>query len=589
MSTNSGSGDSDLGARLEQHLTGVGGRATIRPATVATAVGRARQRQRRRTAMVAGGSIVVVVCAVAAVTVGHRPTSVVTNDPPITTATPDTATPDTATPDTATPDTATPDTAAPDGTASASPGTGAEAATLSAPDGIDPMVWSGDSTFGWTTTGTGLDPSTVFVSDDGISWRTVATDPELSVTAGDRDDDGVLRLVGTPLDAAHTGDVRLTTSTDDGSSWSRVDLPLGLGPVWADPALSARTFATVGGRDGTAVVAITTDVGLGDLAARLGPDDLGTVIDVTSDGVLVPDRTIPWSELGVAPDAVPLMGRHVRLFTVLPDGTVLDAAESGLQVAERDVATVIADDEGFVVVGNRTTDVTITTFWASTDGRTWKTSASTEQSVLPIGRVGTALVSMTNRMSTSTDGATWSPYDLDGALGSTGFARWTPQGAAIRDGQLVVVVLADGSQGTASVVKDGIRIDVSSNLDTTFSDAATGEHLGGNVGGVNDGPVRTVGATFELLDDAGNVRVSFSLEEATAAIATIVDRADAWAIASTADLEHWVTTDITDLMPAPDAIAMRVDIVGGRPTVTAAAVGLNGPTAPYTVIRADGG
>jgi hypothetical protein len=578
MSTNTP--DAELFERLERHLAMQGDRATVRPGTVRAAAARAQQRQRRRTTLVAASSIVIVVGLVAAVSVARRPTTVVTEIPPAPTAIPDTTTPDTTTPGTTTPGTTTPGPTTPATSQPAESVPALEATTSLLPPGVDPFSWISEGTIAYTVSdGT----STVYVSDDGATWRPAASDPGLAIVDADRDTDGVIRLAGTP-DGSDGGSLRLMTSTDDGESWSSVDLPIDLGPAAADPLLSARTTAVVGGRDGTSVVATNTTVGVADLVALVGEDVMMTARDVNSTGVVLTDRTIPWTDLGISPEAAAYIGERSNIFTVLPDGRVLDGAATGFPFDPQQFGRVIADDDGFLVVGYRSSDVTVTTTWASGDGRSWSVVGATELDVSPIGRFGPTLVSVSGQLSTSTDGASWIPYDLGRAVGGNGFARWTTMGAHLRDGQLAVVLFADGAQGIARVVKDGVRAEISPNLDTTFVDDVTGEYLGGNVGGVSDGPVRTVGATFELLDGAGEVRVSITLQEATEALAGVVAGADAWAIATTTDLENWDVTDITASAPTPHAQFLGITIVDGRPTVTLAARSEN-PGPPYTVIR----
>jgi hypothetical protein len=536
--------------RLERHLDHMSDDVRLRSSSVATAVARARQRQRRRNVAAAGTSLVAVVAAIATVAIvqqpGPRPADGDRNGTTITSETTigsETIVP----PSTAaeTEPTTTPTTESATAPSPAPPDAAADAVELIAPDGADPSTWVFGPRIAWDREAA-IGTPRVFVSDDAVVWRPVASVPLARLWGGERDDEGVLRLVGST--AGDAASVVLATSTDDGGSWSTTDLPIDLGPGLdaSDPGGVSFVSATLASADGTTVIAVSG------------------------------------------------AGYRRFLLTVLADGSVIDAADTGLDLdaqlplveATQFVSVGLADDAGFVAVGGFSSDVTRLTFWTSGDGRTWTESGTTEQSVGLVGRIGDRFVSAASPLSASADLITWDPLPPISVDPETP-AVWTPTLATIRDGRLAVLLFAEGTQPVASFVKDGILVRIAANLDTTFFDETTGEYLGGFVGNVYDGPVRTVGASFELLDEAGEVRVSVSLDEATAAlqgVTDVEDPPDRWAIATTSDLSTWSVDEITGLLPER-AGALALDIVGDRAAATMAVLGDSGFGLPLTVIR----
>ncbi len=282
----------------------------------------------------------------------------------------------------------------------------------------------------------------LYRSSDGTTWKQVGLGPDYVADFAARD--GVLYSIGTsPGATADASRLRVSSSSDQGASWSATDVPIDFHPPASDVRLDVQRSAFVArGADATVVAASTSfmpdpsKLGKGPLSYSFGPNGI-EILDLAKCKQLqsvmpeadaaggpkcadpsIPKQTKPWSELGISdPAALQQSGLAIstdnrtwrQVTNPLTDGIA--------------VQSVRATANGFILVGHAgfmRSDNAVEMF-TSPDGEHWSPvaapagmslSAASGDSVIARNFTQPAVVALSND-----GGASWSTTEL-GSLGA---------------------------------------------------------------------------------------------------------------------------------------------------------------------------
>ncbi len=470
-----------------------------------------------------------------------------------------------------------------------------DAATSSALDFMS-SSYNDRGTLGWTYNESSPSDwvSSVFISDDGIAWTATPTSPGLSVVGGIDTTDGI-HVVGYASSAdPDAGKVFVATSQDRGATWRRDPLPFDLSPAWDSDSLSVRLYpsemASVGG---TIVVAIQPmsmllPSALGDSMYTSGfvylDDGVGVLRSCDGcpvggplseyDGADI-ERIISWEELGVTDGGEALLHATPSVHVSGPDGyrevEVPFAEEpSGFWLSST-LTSILAVEQRIepAPVGLLSAPARL---YESTDGRSWRLVGEAPLQTGRAGRidgryvvVGAGLETGDTGIASSADGVSWTIHPLPpDPSGET----WGPfyDMAAFDDDTLAIAGFEMLEPPELRLTENGVTMIFDAGLnDMLFIDDATGVEIASARDEERYGPVRLDdGPTLSVLDDAGEVRAQFSLEEATAAMQATPGPVPRVAIYTTNDLTTWSRTILNDVVTDSNVTLNAVDLVDDR-------------------------
>ncbi len=535
--------DPVLRTRVGEHLTYLAATADVRRTPVEAIARRAATRRRRQRMAGATGAVAVVVGAtVTALLALSSPRTIAPEDAPPTVDVP-------ATTDPGSTPTSTPESAG-NGSEPTTPTTSIDTTTTIVPslqiegagarwgrvpvdataefvlDESESIVFDSDADVTWTVDADPEVVATLWLTDDGIAWRAAASTPALEPVAVVRDGP-VIDVAGWTVAPLPPG-FQVATTADGGATWSSrtVPLPDGVRPLVTSDAASV-DLARLGG---TVVVTVP------DLVEGDGLDDPQMFAAVDGDAfvrVVLPAELDPQGTLGLELGAGALLA------------TSFDTADLTWHLLR------------------------------STDGVTWARLGVLPYSQGQVGRVGDAYVALSSNATadgadvwSSDDGSSWTPIRLaDIAGGDLAWAA-SPYGWVVDDGGLTLVAGAYSAATARLQLSDnGVTMLFDAGLnDMDMIDDVTGRTIGGYHDGAYVGPVR-LGAdtTLEVLDESGNVRASFTLDEATAAIDSAPQQTGTSEVAvfRTVDLVTWSTITITALFDQPAPFVASAGSVAG--------------------------
>jgi hypothetical protein len=394
-------------------------------------------------------------------------------------------------------------------------------------DDSESIVFDSDADVTWTAADDPTVADTIWLTDDGVTWRSTPTAPAVRTVAAIRDG-SVIDVAGWTFAPALPA-FEVAMSDDGGASWSVRVVPL---PDGARPL-------------------VTSDAASVDLA-RLGGTVVVTVPDlVEADGLDDP-------QMFAALDG----GAFTRV--VLPAGLDPQGALELEPAAAALLAT--AYDTGDLA-------------WhllRSTDGVVW-----THLGVLPYsqGQVGTVAgryVALSSNATAdgadlwaSDDAITWVPQRLADATGDGLAWAAIPFGWVFDESGLTLVGTAYSDAPTQlRLSKDGVTMLFDAGLnDIDVIDDATGDTIGGYHDRAYTGRARIgADASFEVLDEAGAVLARFTLAEATAAMNAAPQQTGsaATAVFHTSDARSWSLVSIAPLFDQPAPFVASAGSVGGR-------------------------
>lgn len=611
--------DPMLSARLSRHLERTADVVAVRSTPVTTILRRAdrRRRNRRLAAVLAAGSLIVLSASTVFVD-RSRDRTIVSVDEPTTGSTIETtlvATTETVASSATPTDQNSAEATAPMSTVSALPSsfvdTPYEWTTITPDDdtrtALATMVSSSANdrgTLGWTYDESSPPDwrSAVYVSDDGITWSATPTDPGLSVVGGITDA-GTIHVVGyASSDDPDAGRVFVATSVDRGATWRRDALPFDLSPAWDSENLSVRLYPSeMAVVDDTIVVAIQPTSML--LPQALGDSYLtqgfvyvpeGVALLRSCDGCPVGgplsqfdaadiERVIPWADLGMGPEQVALLNAAPSVHVGGPSGY----EEIDVPFAESPSGFWLTSTPTTVLAVEQRLEPSIdgllgapARLYETSDGRSWRLIGEVPLQTGRAGRIdGRYVVVGAGRESgdpwivSSADGVIWTAHTLpDDATDSSWSPMWDMYAF---DGDTLAMAgfemleppeLRLSENGVTMVFDAGLN-------DMQFIDDATGEEIAGAKAGERYGPVRLDegpgdgNRTLSVLDDAGNVRAQFSLEEATAAMQATTGPVPRVAVYTTSDLTTWSRTVISDVVTDGNFEMNGIDLVEGQVVV----------------------
>jgi hypothetical protein len=341
--------------------------------------------------------------------------------------------------------------------------------------------------------------SSLYRSDDAVSWEPIATAPDLAVIAAAAVSTHIALLGYAPsADATDANDVVVKVSNDDGVTWQTIPLPLQI-PAAQPGGIQVRpTPASVVFSGETIVAAIGLYV-------------------VPDPGVLQTSAAASDDPAAIAPRLYISAGGQP--FEAVANSPTVEAPSS------RSVA-LAASDSGFLALFAGPTanaaDTPRSTFWQSDDGRTWTVLGALpvqDPYVATIGRVdSTYAVATPDFLWLSTDGATWQSSNLSGLLDSDGQSgQLLPYAARIEPTGITLVGILPITHQDVSITKAGVTetFHGGSLSDISFYDEATGDELGRvTTTPFDNGVVRALGdGKIDILDTNGNIRATFTIEE----------------------------------------------------------------------------
>ncbi len=399
--------------------------------------------------------------------------------------------------------------------------------------------------------------SSLYRSDDGITWEPIAASPDLAVIAASAVSTRIAVLGYAPsLDATGLSDVVVKLSDDDGSSWQTIPLPLQIPAAQPGGKRVRPTPATVAFADDTIVASIGLDP--------------------------APNPGVPTTSDAVSGDAAAVAPRLYRStkgqpFEAVADGPTVEAPGSrSIAVAESD-GEFLALSPGPASGG----DTPRSTFWRSTDGRTWTalgTLPVQDPYAATIGRVSNTYAVETwdgGFFWLSADGATWQPSNLSGLLEFEGQSgQLLPYAAGIGPTGITLVGMLPIANEDVYVTKAGVteRFHGGSLSDISFYDQVTGAELAHvTTTPFDNGVVRAVGdGKIDILDTSGNIRTTFTIEEfAQASNAATRQPAVQAVILHSNDGLTWSSTSINELTGGPPS-----DVAWIKPTGAATTIGI---------------
>ncbi len=607
--------DSVLRQRLQRHLERTADGVEVRRTPVTAVVHHAAVRRRRQRSTPIIGAVFLVVVAIGGALAGRADDRTIVNvDEPVTPSTDPQSSATTGDPNTTTgdavtsPTTVDDDALAPFTTAASSiVATPYEWQTITPDDAsraaFDFMVSSSSNdrgTLGWTYNE--MSPpdwvSTVFASDDGITWAATPTNPGLSVVGG-IDTADAIHIVGYASSAdPDAGKVFVATSEDRGASWRRDPLPFDLSPAWAGDALSVRLYPSeMAAVDGTIVVAIQ-------LSSMLLPSAFGDTMYTSGfvylqDGVGVLrscdgcpagplseydnadiERVISWDYLGVNDEQEALLRAKPSVLVSGPGGyrevgVPFATAPSGFWLSSTSTS-ILALEQRF----ERSTDGlhgAPAQLYETTDGRSWRNVGEAPFEIGRAGRIddryvviGAEFGTGNTAIASSVDGVSWTSHPLP--PDSSG-ATWSPlfDMYALDDDTLAMAGFEMLEPPELRLTENGVTMVFDAGLnDMQFIDDATGIEIGGVRDGERYGLLRldegpTDGdPTLTVLDDEGNVRAQFSLQEATAAMQATPGPVQRVVVYTTDDLTTWSRTILNDVVTGGNVTLNAINLVDDR-------------------------
>lgn len=597
--------DPMLRQRLERHLERSAEGVEIRRTTVTAVIRRADVRRRRQRTAAALGAACLVVTAVGAVIAGRSddPTIVNVDEPPaVSTESTDNSTPTTgerlSTTTTSSGNTDTDDMDA----AALTPTELAWSSVV--PDGMsetafDFMISTNPSSgpaVGWVYNE--MSPadftSLVFLSDDDGSWRDVPVSPSLAVLGGTRLNDRIDLVGYVSGDDPEAGQLVLSSSVDNGASWTRHPLGIDLSEVWDEPSVFARFMPSqIARQDDVLVFSLEISSTL-NLAPVLGDETAFSAgYTITDDGVAIFEpcstcpsgqlassegrtvsRTLSWEELGLDPEERDFLDVP-RSFYVVTTGAPVsvqvpfaDAAGAvTLSSSARGILAVEQSPYAPMVEGQSPAPAIL---YESPDGVTWTEVGQPPVQLGSAGVIGERYVVVgpsldegSNEVVASNPDGSWTTVRLpepetthDGGWGLIPVAAFGDDSLA-----LVLTNSFDPLRevGGASVTRNGVIATIQgSDVSLVLTDEATGEIIGSTDADDADDEdlVRIDGNTIVALDPSGRVRASFDMQELFDAANLAISTVDVpLSIIQTTDLTTWSELRVNDLVARPIGVS----------------------------------
>ena len=399
--------------------------------------------------------------------------------------------------------------------------------------------------------------SSLYRSDDGITWEPIAASPGLAVVAASAVSTRIAVLGYVPsLDATSPSEVVVKLSDDDGSSWQTIPLPLQIPGAQPGGKRMRPTPATVAFDDDTIIASIGLDP--------------------------APTPPLPTTSDAVSSDAEAVTPRlytstHGQPFEAVADGPTVESP------ASRSITVAVSDGEFLALSPGPTNsggDTSRSTFWRSTDGRTW-----TALGTLPVQDPYAATIGKVSNSYAvaawdggffwlSADGATWQPSNLSGLLESEGQSgQLLPYAAGIGPAGITLVGMLPVTNEDVYITKDGVteQFHGGSLSDISFYDQATGAELAHLTTSppFDNGIVRALGdGKIDILDTEGNIRTTFTIEEfAQASNAATSQSAVQDVILHSNDGLTWSSTSINELASGQPSDVTWIKSIGAATTI----------------------
>lgn len=380
---------------------------------------------------------------------------------------------------------------------------------------------------------------------------------------------------------ASSPDVRLSTdpsepavfSTDDGLVWQRIDLPRGFVPV-AATRIDGHVHAIVidDSTSGTTSILLASNDGLewsyrpipADAeASSLGPADIAATEDVVVLTVVI-DET--W-----------------RIFRAAVEGPIVDVTEAtpidpldpaaplphvqrvgdriALFAPLRSASGVLGPDGALATSGAEPWEILSTE-----DGSRWTTDVTSVSRCCPMRWHGGWLgLDDMNRLETSTDGETWTSLDPD--LGDDSLAM-LPGSLVVDDAVVTFVASRPAPLVPLRLSENGVTMvfDQTMQLLEVYDDA-TGVLIGSTA---DEGASALIELdtnappTLRVFSEDGSVRAEFTVDEASAVVASTPATAADLVVVQSADLTTWSTTDLASLVGGEPLYVEPVGAFDGR-------------------------
>lgn len=378
---------------------------------------------------------------------------------------------------------------------------------------------------------------------------------------------------------ASSPDVRLSTdpsepavfSTDDGLVWQRIDLPRGFVPVAAtridghvhaiviDDSTSDTSSILLASNDGLEwsyrpIPAEASSLGPADIAATENVVVLTVVIDETwrifraaVEGPIVDvTEATPTDPLDPAAPLphVQRIGDRIALFAPL-----------------RSASGALGPDGALATLGAEPWEIL-----TSEDGTRWTTDVTSVSRCCPTRWHGGWLgLDDMNRLQASTDGETWTSLDPD--LGDDSWAV-LPGSLVVDDAVVTFVASRPAPLVPLRLSENGVTMvfDQTMQLLEVYDDA-TGALIGSTAdAGASDLIELDTNAppTLRVFSEDGSVRAEFTVDEASAVVASTPATAADLVVVQSADLTTWSTTDLASLVGGEPLYVEPVGAFDGR-------------------------
>jgi hypothetical protein len=202
--------------------------------------------------------------------------------------------------------------------------------------------------------------------------------------------------------------------------------------------------------------------------------------------------------------------------------------------------------------------------------------------------VGPDLVTGDTTIASSIDGRTWTlhplPSDESGARWALSFDAFGFEGDTIAVAGFEVLPAPE-----LRLTKNGVTMIFDAGLnDMQFIDEASGLEIAGAENGERYGPLRLDegngdgNRVLSVLDDAGEVRAQFSLEEATAAMRATPGLPPRIAVYVTSDLRSWSRVILSEVTGQSNVTLSDVDVVDRRVIISVSTDRDGDPITPET-------